>query len=116
MWKRVLFWSMMFGLATVVVLGTTTRSATQQPREGKKEGESAEPPAAPGIKLAANRVTTVTIYPNSALVTREVDVPEGTGPVELTVNPLPPATITGSLFTEGSEGIRVLTTRFRTRA
>src|SRR5262249_10742564 len=62
-----------------------------------------------------SRVTVVTVYPNNALVTREVDVPEGVGTLELTVSPLPPATVNGSLYTEGSEGIRILATRYRTR-
>jgi hypothetical protein len=66
-------------------------------------------------KQAAHRVVGVTVYPSGALVTREVQVPEGVGPVELVVTPLPPQTVAGSLYSEGTEGIRVLTTRFRTR-
>jgi uncharacterized protein (TIGR02231 family) len=73
-------------------------------------------PAPAGVKLAASRVVAVTVYANNALVTREVDVPEGAGRFELTVAPLPPATVNGSLHTEGAEHIRVLATRFRTRA
>ena len=42
-------------------------------------------------------------------------MPAGTGPIELVVTPLPPTTINSSLYTEGTEGIRVLTTRFRSR-
>ena len=42
-------------------------------------------------------------------------MPEGAGTLELTVTPLPPTTINSSLYSEGTEGIRVLTTRFRTR-
>jgi hypothetical protein len=48
-------------------------------------------------------------------VTREVDVPEGAGLVELTVVSLPPTTLSGTLYTEGTEGIRVMATRYRTR-
>lgn len=76
-------------------------------------------PAAPAQKQPAitpSRITAVTVYQGNALVTREVDVRGGAGLVELVVNPLPPQTIDGSLFTEGSDGIRVLTTRYRTRA
>ncbi len=58
----------------------------------------------------------VTVYQGQALVTREVSVPGGAGVVELVVTPLPPETIAGSLYTEGGEGLRVLSTRFRTRA
>ncbi|HZU38874.1 MAG TPA: DUF4139 domain-containing protein [Gemmataceae bacterium] len=74
-----------------------------------------KPPTATAPKTAASRVTAVTVYPNSALVTREVEVPAGTGSLELVVTPLPPQTIDSSLFSEASHGIRVLTTRYRTR-
>ena len=39
-------------------------------------------------KIAASRITNVTVYPNNALVTREVEVPAGTGTMELVVSPL----------------------------
>ena len=57
----------------------------------------------------------VTVYPNSALVTREVEVPAGEGTTQVTVTPLPPTTVQSSLYAEGTDGIRVLSTRFRTR-
>jgi hypothetical protein len=66
-------------------------------------------------KLAASRITHVTVYPDSALVTREVEVPAGAGTVELVVSPLPERTVNSSLYSESAEGIRVLTTRFRSR-
>jgi hypothetical protein len=44
-----------------------------------------------------------------------VDVPAGAGLVELVISPLPQATVASSLYTESADGIRVLTTRFRTR-
>jgi hypothetical protein len=66
-------------------------------------------------KLAPNRIVAVTVYPNSALVTREVDVPEGVGSFELVVSPLPTQTVNSSLYTEGTEGLRILTTRYRMR-
>jgi hypothetical protein len=74
-------------------------------------------PAAPADqpKAAASKVTAVTIYQNNALITREVEVPEGAGTIEVVVTPLPPQTINSSLYSEGSEDIRVLSTRFRTR-
>ena len=72
--------------------------------------------AAPALpNTAPSRVVGVTIYPNSALVTREVDVPEGTGGFELVVTPLPPQTVDSSLYSEAENGIRVLTTRYRMR-
>jgi len=42
-------------------------------------------------------------------------VPDGTGTFELVVTPLPPTTVNGSLYSEGTDGLRVLTTRYRTR-
>ena len=65
---------------------------------------------------ATSKIIAVTVYQGDALVTREVQVSEGRGIVELVMRPLPPQTIDSSLFTESSDGIRVLTTRMRTRA
>src|SRR5262245_1673279 len=65
---------------------------------------------------AKHRITAVTVYQGNALVTREVTVPEGTGPMELLVSPLPPQTIATSPYAEGTDGIRVLNTRYRTVA
>jgi hypothetical protein len=67
-------------------------------------------------KTATSRITSVTVYQNSALVTREVDVPAGAGSMELIVTPLPPQTLNNSLYSEGDDGMRVLTTRYRMRA
>jgi hypothetical protein len=76
---------------------------------------AAKEPGEPAPRLAASRLLHVTVYPDSALVTREVEVPAGTGLIELVVNPLPHATVASSLYTEASDGLRVLTTRFRSR-
>src|SRR5688572_3390373 len=65
---------------------------------------------------ATSRVSAVTVYQGSALVTREVQVPEGAGMLELIVTPLPAQTIDSSLYSEGSDGVRIMTTRYRTRA
>ena len=70
----------------------------------------------PAPRPAASRITDVTVYRGQALVTREVSVPEGDGTVELVVTPLPAQAVDSSLFTEGGDGLRVLSTRFRTRA
>jgi prefoldin subunit 5 len=77
--------------------------------------DPAAPDAEAPVKVAASRVTHVTVYQSNALVTREVDVPAGIGPMELVVNPLPPQTQDSSLYSEGTDGIRVLTTRYRMR-
>lgn len=66
-------------------------------------------------KIAPNKVIGVTVYPSNALITREVSVPEGAGSFELVVSPLPPMTVNSSLYSEGSDGIRILTTRYRMR-
>jgi hypothetical protein len=70
---------------------------------------------APAPKTVASRIHHVTVYPNSALISREVDVPGGAGTCELVVSPLPVQTVDSSLYSEGTEGIRVLTTRYRQR-
>ena len=66
-------------------------------------------------KIAASKITNVTVYPSNALVTREVEVPAGTGTMELVVSPLPERTVHSTLYSEGADGIRVMTTRFRSR-
>ncbi|HXG08402.1 MAG TPA: DUF4139 domain-containing protein [Gemmataceae bacterium] len=105
MWKR----SVLSGGVGVLCLGAVgmmLMARTQEPT-------AAEVPPAP--KVSASRIVQVTVYPNSALVTREVEVPEGSGAMELVVSPLPEQTVGSSLYSEGTDGIRVLTTRFRTR-
>src|SRR5262249_41867641 len=57
----------------------------------------------------------VRVYPKNGLGTREVDVPDGTGLVELTVTPMPDQIVPSTMYSEGSDGLRVLTTRFSTR-
>lgn len=64
---------------------------------------------------AASKIVAVTVYHGQALVTRDVSVPEGDGIIELVVAPMPPEVVENSLYTEGAEGLRVLSTRFRTR-
>jgi len=79
--------------------------------------DQSSPASGPSVpQAAASRIVTVTVYQGQALVTREVSVPKGEGTVELVVTPLPPQTVDNSLYTEGADGVRVLSTRFRTRA
>jgi hypothetical protein len=92
-------------------LVSVMQARPQDPPAPPRGDEKAEPPP----KAAASKIVSVTVYPDSALVTREVEVPAGAGTLELVVTPLPERTINSSLYSEGSEGIRVLTTRFRTR-
>jgi hypothetical protein len=75
--------------------------------------KAAEGLAAP--QNAVSKIAKVTVYPNSALVTREVVVPDGNGLVELVITPMPNQIVPSTMYSEGGLGIRVLTTRFRTR-
>jgi uncharacterized protein (TIGR02231 family) len=119
--KRLMPWFAVGSVMMALVLMANQMSAdppravSAQDAKGGKDPKGAPDPA-PGVKLANSRVAAVTVYPISALVTREVDVPAGQGIVELTVSALPPATIQSSLFSEGLDGVRVLTTRYRSRA
>src|SRR5262249_3166623 len=98
--RRVIHSLTLGALATVLVL--VTKHSTAYPPPEKKEAPPPEAVSAPvpqPVKIAPSRVAAVTVYPNSALVTREVDVPEGAGTLELTVTPLPPMTVNSSLYT-----------------
>lgn len=68
------------------------------------------------IKAAPSKVTAVTVYTNTALVTREVTLPEPAGMHEVIVSPLPSATMETSLYAEGNDGTRILSVRYRTRS
>ena len=97
--------------ALAVVGGLVGAGAVATLNSAHAEAAKRKADAAPDLKLAASRIAHVTVYQNNALVTREVDVPEGTGTLELVVSPLPPQTVNTSLYSEGAEGMRVLTTR-----
>jgi len=86
------------------------QTTVEAPRAARAQAENPSP------RPAVSRIVAVTVYQGQALVTREVSVPEGEGNVELVVTPLPPQTVDNSLYTEGADGLRVLSTRFRTRA
>src|SRR5262249_36494870 len=68
------------------------------------------------VKPAPSKIVAVTVYQNTAMVTREVTAPEAIGLAEVIVSPLPPATMQSSLYSEGGDGVRILSTRYRTRA
>jgi uncharacterized protein (TIGR02231 family) len=104
------------GLAAALILAAQHTPANQPP--GKAPAQPAkEPPKDPPapIKVTPSKVTAVTVYPTGALVTREVEAAGPAGRVELVVSPLPAATVSSSLYAEGADGVRVLTTRYRTR-
>ncbi|WP_439622781.1 mucoidy inhibitor MuiA family protein [Gemmata sp.] len=71
---------------------------------------------AEAVRPAASKITAVTVYANTALVTREVTAPDAAGLAEVVVSPMPPYTMQSSLYAEGTDNIRVLSVRFRTRA
>ncbi len=120
MWKRLLPWftvgsvAIMLGLAAIFLLadrpGLGVSAQEIQGPKGPKD------PAGAGVNITPSRVAAVTVYPGAALVSRDVDVPAGKGLMELTVSPLPPTIVQSSLYSEGTDGVRVLTTRFRARA
>ena len=83
------------------------------PRSNAQEAKVANPPTA--SRLAKSRIDKVTIYPSNALITREVEVPAGAGLVELIIAPMPDQIVPSTMYSEGGEGLRVLTTRFSTR-
>jgi hypothetical protein len=114
MWK---WYCLPVGFLAAAILVATTWSPATPADDAKPTAFTAggtDQPAQP--KTAASRVAKVTVYPNSALVTREVEVPPGKGTIELVVPDLPEQTIDNSLYSEGNDGLRVLSTRFRTRA
>jgi len=90
--------------------------AAASPGANPDQDEQEPAEVSPAPRPAASKIVAVTVYQGQALVTREVIVPGGEGVVELVVTPLPPQTVANSLYTEGAEGLRVLSTRFRTRA
>jgi hypothetical protein len=98
-------------LGTAVCLGAGALALTLL--TGAAEPRVAAPEAP---KAANSRIVAVTVYQPNALVSREVDVPEGTGLMELVVTPLPDSASDGTLYSEGTDSIRVLTTRYRNRA
>jgi hypothetical protein len=101
-----------------LAVGCLTVAVVLGPRlwSGDKANEPVKAAAAPAAaQIAKNRIDKVVVYPNSALVTREVEVPGGNGLIELTVAPMPEHIVPNTLYTEGNNGIRILTTRFSTR-
>ncbi len=100
----------------VPVLFCAQFTSVDEPRGASAPNSEARVENVPPPRPAVSTITDVTVYQGQALVTRTVTVPEGDGTIELVVTPLPSQTVDSSLFTEGSDGLRVLSTRFRTRA
>lgn len=100
MFHRLAFVALALGVALVAPAGRT---------RGQDKDKDA-------VKPAPSKVVAVTVYANTALVTREVTAPEPAGLTEVVVSPLPPYTLQSSLYAEGTENIRVLSVRYRTRS
>jgi len=75
-------------------------------------------PLAAEPTAATSRIESVTLYRGQALVTRLVDVPAGTGDLELLVTGLPAAVVGSSLgaSAESPDGIAIRSVRFQSRA
>ena len=89
-----------FGLTAILSLALLAAYGPSLFSGGGKE-KDADNSVAP--KIANSKIAKVTVYPNSALVTREVEVPGGAGSFELVVTPLPEHTVNSSLYSEGAD-------------
>jgi hypothetical protein len=65
--------------------------------------------------VTEGRVSAVTVYQGQALVTRELDVPEAQGLLEVVVTNLPENVLPGSLFAEPTDGVQIRSVRYRAR-
>ena len=110
-WKS---WTALFAIGCTAPLAPILAGADAPRREQDNIAVTAPADAPP--KSSPSRVTAVTVYQGNALVTREIDVSAGKGLFEIVVTPLPPQTVDSSLYAEGTDGVRVLSTRYRTRA
>lgn len=113
--RRVLLSATAAVLVAAPVLSQTLLSQTR-PAAGPVTVPAATRPVADITAASSGKVVAVTVYQGTALVTREIDVVGGPGLVEVAVANLPEQTIDSSLYTEGTRDIRVLSTRYRTRA
>ncbi len=112
-----------FASAAVLALGLLAGSGQFLVSQTKDPVKAAPPADAPPAAAAAavapagakSRIVKVTVYPSNALVTREVEVPAGKGVTELVVPEMPVQIVKDSLYAEGANGVRVLSTRFRSR-
>ena len=102
-----------FGSAVIGSLSVAAVFSFMLVSSKAQEGQPPDRPSA--TKIAVSRIDKVTVYPSNALVTRVVEVPAGTGLIELTVSAMPDQIVPSTMYSEGSDGLRVLTTRFSTR-
>ena len=60
-------------------------------------------------------MSAVTVYQGQALVTRELEVPQAQGLLEVVVTNLPENVLPGSLFAEPADGVQIRSVRYRAR-
>lgn len=61
------------------------------------------------------KMVAVTVFQGQALVTREIDLPDAKGLIEVIVKDLPEQILTGSLYAEPADGVEIRSVRFRVR-
>lgn len=73
--------------------------------------------AVQGIEVTSHgKITEVTVYRGQAMVTREVTETVPEGPVDMVVGRLPEQLISESLYAQSSNGVKILSVRYRERA
>ena len=103
MFKVFTFVALLFGVGGWSGLGINAQEVKKQKSPMKEVPKDAgqEP------LEAKNKVIAVTIYSDSALVTREVDIPAGMGSMEVVVSSMPAKVQPSSVYSEGTEGIKL---------
>jgi hypothetical protein len=99
-----------FRLAAALACAQLGISGLQTPQTPAKD-RRLQADGGPAPRAVASKITDVTVYQGQALVTREVNVPEWEGTIELLVAPLPAQVDDSSLYAEGTDGLRVLSSR-----
>ena len=98
---RVSFLSLcQIGLLTCVVANPTTALADDHEEEAT---------------TVAGEMIAVTVFQGQALVTRQIELDEAEGLVEVIVEDLPERIIAGSLYAEPADGVEVRSVRYRVR-
>lgn len=108
---------MIIALARLPLLTGVLVALAQMRASGQAPMTTSSEPSRVSIKSVpvSSRIVAVTVYSDTAMVTREVDVPATKGLMELEVGALPAQVVGASLYSESGEAVRVLATRFRTR-
>ena len=109
--KTAVFVALMASIVGWTAIGVNAQEVKKQ----KSPMKEALKDAAKDPVEVKSKVVAVTIYSDSALVTREVDIPAGMGAMEVVVSSMPSKVQPSSVYSEGTEGIRVLATRYRNK-